>query len=108
MKPIFTWDEPEGCTSPRGWCIFENHPDQQDHPDISRCVGFYLDYEGTSSHGPDGETILAAAYIKRLDPITRLTGEIRLGHCWFRTIAEAKELIESNICAYFGKARAAA
>jgi hypothetical protein len=24
---VFGWDEPDGCTTPRGWCFLENHPD---------------------------------------------------------------------------------
>ena len=34
----FTWDEPAGCASPRGWLM---------NNALAACVGFYLDY------GPD-------------------------------------------------------
>jgi hypothetical protein len=105
---IFSWDDclAPRATSDRGWCILEDHPDLADWSDISRAVGFYLDYgppaNSGQSRGPNGETIFACAYIYRL----RLKGgDVRLGNAWFSTIAEAKEFIVGNVRAYFGAAR---
>lgn len=108
MQPRFNWDEPKGCTSPRGWCILANHPDKPSSHCLSCCVGNYLDYAGTSSKGPNGETIHATAYISRGNGLGSTIPTYGLGYCWFHTIDEARAFIESNVCAYFGKTRAAA
>ncbi len=98
----FAWDEPEGCTTPRGWLTLENHP-EADNESVHRCVGNYLTY--TQDHGPNGETVHAVAYINRGVGCAPRTHS--LGYCWFHTVAEAKEFIEGNLRAYFGLARAA-
>ena len=99
-----TWDEPKGCSTPRGWLHMENHPDNPNASGQSTCCGNYLDYspiDGSLSRGPNGETVHASAYFfhyPRLMP----QRTIRLGAAWFATIAEAKDFIENNVRAYFG------
>ena len=44
----FTWDEPAGCATPRGWL----HSDT-----VNACVGFYLDY-GPDSYRPEHASII--------------------------------------------------
>ncbi len=106
----FTWDEPEGCSTPRGWVHLDNHPDEAAHDGGSTCVGNFLMYFDPaepfykwSSRGPNGETVHACAYIFRYNPLRPYVENIGLGHAWFHTIEEAKAFIESNVAAYFGK-----
>lgn len=112
LCPQFLWDEPEGCTSPRGWCVItpETHPDRDQTAfdyfvdDLGGLnVGNYLTYGVT--RGPAGEIVHAVCFFHHLDPITHRSSEVRLGYGWFHTIAEAREFIEGNVRAYFGFAR---
>lgn len=104
----FSWDEPEGCTTPRGWVHLKNHPDKPDRYSESDCVGNYCTYNfENGSRGPNGETVHACAYIFRYT-WDRRQGNIGLGFAWFHTVEEAKAFIEGNIRAYFGLAREAA
>lgn len=104
-KCVLSWDEPEGCASPRGWCHRDDHPDAPDHT----CVGNYLSYEGCDPHagnrGPNKEAIHWVAYYRFWHPTTRVPVDHRLGYGWVRTIEEAKEMIEDNVRAYFGLPR---
>ena len=108
-EPILEWDEPEGCSSPRGWLHItpETHPDRdayafEYHADNGLlCCGNYLSYEPFSSRGPNGETVHAVAYFHRCDRCSQRS-DIRLGYCWFHTIQEAKDFIAGNVRAYLG------
>lgn len=89
------------ATSDRGWCHLTRHPDARGPNDLwaneRKACGNYLDYAGTSSHGPNGETIHAMAYLYRLDPITRSVHNLSGGFRWFATVPEAKAWIEATV-----------
>ncbi len=108
--PKLLWDEPAGCSTPRGWCAFakRTHPDRKAHSfdyhadNGALNVGNYLDYSPPcTSRGPNGETVHAVAFVHRVNEIG-IESNIRLGFCWFHTIEEAKAFIEGNVMAYFG------
>jgi hypothetical protein len=109
--PVFQWDEPEGCTTPRGWCRLrpDTHEDCGAYGfDYFRdvCgglgVGNYLTYSET--RGPNGETVHWVAYYHRIS-LNGSASDIRLGFGWVRTIEEARAMIEGNVRAHLGLRR---
>jgi hypothetical protein len=106
--PVFEWDEPEGCTTPRGWCFWDNHDDAPDPYSESGCVGNYCTYNFPGgTRGPKGETVHACAYVFRYWGLSRMRSHIGLGFAWFQTADEAKRFIEGNVRAYLGLPREA-
>jgi hypothetical protein len=102
---LFTWDEPAGCSSPRGWLVLDNHPNANDRNPPSRCCGFYLAYGGDGgSQGPNGEPILAQAYIV-VDDAIGVTRRYALGTTWHHDVESARDWCEGNVRAYFGLPR---
>jgi hypothetical protein len=91
---VLTWDEPDGCSSPRGWChVEQGHPDERKRMFElcgSACVGNYVTYD--RDRGPDGETVHACAYLIRMGAGGTSTTCNR--SAWFHTVAEAKGWIE--------------
>jgi len=96
----FEWDEPDGCTTPRGWVHLLNHPDYQDEYSRHDCCGNYLTYPTT--RGPNGETVHACAYVMRSEPLTGNTHTVGNRAAWFHGIGEAKRWIEEQVKRYFG------
>ena len=96
-----TWDEPEGCTSPRGWALLNPraHPDRNRYgfdyllETSGRACGNYLQY--TQERGPAGESIHAVAYLFRIAG-SGSTSHM-LGFAWFFTVADAKAWIERAV-----------
>lgn len=94
----FCWDEPPGCTTPRGWCSLSaaSHPDRRCFRDTGLWsyhvdngllgCGNYLEY--LQSRGPAGETFHAVAYTHRITSAGLMTNQ-RLGSSWWWTAAEA-------------------
>lgn len=103
----FGWDDlaPPQASSDRGWGYLQDHSESGGKP-----CGWYLDYgppEPGLRRGPNGETVLWQAYIYDDSRIGGASNAIHLGCGWQATVAEAKEMIEGNIRAYFGLPRAA-
>src|SRR5687768_10545307 len=104
IEPAFDWSEPEGCSTPRGWCSVTQatHPDRKSYGfDYFRdvCgglgVGNYLTYQGDSfsSRGPNGERIHAVAYFHHV-ATNGCAQDVRIGWSWCHTVEEAKAFIE--------------
>ena len=106
-RPVrIVWDEPEGCTSPRGWAglRWEDHPDRDAYEFSFRCLdngrrdcvpcGHYLDYSGGTEPGRDGRMIHAVALL-----VTATSGTLYPGNRarWFHTAAEARAWIERRV-----------
>ena len=94
-KVDFRWDDPEGCTSPRGWV--EADVGQGKHT----CVGNYLNYgpvrRADMRHA--GGDVHAVAYIIETNPLTYMSHTRHLGFEWFAGIADAKAWIEATVLA---------
>lgn len=102
VKTRLLWDEP---VSDRGWAALAKHPDARGSNDLwaneVRTVGNYLDYGKGSpgqSRGAAGN-VMATAYLTRIDPMTRMRHEHRLGSQWFATKREAKAWIAKKVWA---------
>jgi hypothetical protein len=80
------WDEPKGCTTPRGWCYIDGLSLTYDG---QKPVGYYLTYPPSSYAGGN---VLASAYIFRDMPHGYGTGPTR--HARFKTVAAAKRWVE--------------
>lgn len=95
---LIAWDEPEGCTTPRGWAGLLNHPDAEwiERGIGHRCVGNWLDYTGTGEQGRDGKRIHAVAYICRVDHLG-LQSTRNLGSSWHATANSARAWIERTV-----------
>lgn len=85
------WDEPEGCTSPRGWYFVDG-----------LCRGNYLQYDHGKNYATDDpKTIHAVAYAEP-------NGNGNLGVEWFATIGEARDYIEQLYADYCARRDAVA
>lgn len=105
-QPIpISWDEPAGCTSPRGWAYLRN----QDNPlgdEIAwyfdsgcSCCGNYLEYSETT--GPAGERFHAVAYVFR--GAANGLSSVPLGATWHQTAEDAKNWIERTVRLFLKK-----
>ena len=86
MKRI-TWDEPDGCTTPRGWAHCDM--DQGEYT----CVGNYLDYTPFR----DRPYVHAVAYVLETDKLTGRMHTRPLGVASFKDVKSAKLFIEQRI-----------
>jgi hypothetical protein len=77
------WDEPKGCTTPRGWCYIDGLSITWDG---QKPVGFYLMYD-------DGVFAKAYIYTDSGNGYTTVGDRCRSG---FKTIAAAKRWIEQT------------
>lgn len=98
------WDEPAGCTTPRGWLKVDG-----------MCVGFYLDYGNGHYRSPHSQVLGTINGMRevvfcqpgRLCPTCQpgniLACRYPAGPCttnesrYFETIAEAREWVETGI-----------
>jgi hypothetical protein len=82
------WDEPKGCTTPRGWCYIAGLSMTYDG---QKPVGNYVTYPAVRGVRPRA-AIHATAYVFRNTPAGYNTGATR--HKWCSTVKAAKNWIE--------------
>lgn len=110
--PEFTWDEPIGCQSRRGWVWLsgDSHPDNAHTPAHrwenflfvhSLCSGWYLGYEAGSCGVPAETPVLASAYIKRLNSAGSVC-DVELRTTWHADVDSAKRWVESRLREHVG------
>jgi len=84
-KQAVRWDEPRGCTTPRGWCYIDGLSVTWEG---QKPCGFYLTYSNNVS---DGKPVFAKAYLFR--DMANGHGTIGETCADFKTVTEAKRWV---------------